>query len=613
MTRIDGIVLYNCLVSGYESVLERKKAINDINVFPVPDGDTGNNMAATFRSMTQLDGVSRSASRTLSAAADRALSGARGNSGIIIAQFVNALAAACGERDRMTMRELGSALREAAAATYHALENPREGTILTVLAAWAGEMERLAHVLHDAERVFIEALGAAREALAKTPEQLEALKTAHVVDAGASGFVAFLEGIARMIATGKVPKRAESARETEMTETVHDLPEGTDTITYRYCTEALLLRAPGERGANAPPKVSIAESLRTFGDSLVIVEGREKTKVHVHTDEPAKVMAILRAYGRIVEQKVDDMRVQYASSRHPVSKTAILTDSIADIPLDLVERYRIHVIPMKILWGENEYLDRLTLTGDDFYRLLDAEGEYPGSSVPDPGRVDQVFSWLASHYDSIVAITVGKRLSGCWQVFENAAAKLRASGVSVTVVDSRLNSAAQGLAVLSAARDAEAGMSHERIAERLDATIARARIYVSVASLRSMVRGGRVSALKGFVATVLNLKPIVSLDSEGRGIAYGASLSQRASLRKIVALVGRKKGSILRYAVVHANAPEKATRLATDLERELGRGPEYVVGISPVIALHAGKGAVAVAYIGDEVSGDSTSNRKARR
>jgi DegV family protein with EDD domain len=604
VTRIDGIVLYNCIVSGYESVLERKKAINDINVFPVPDGDTGSNMAATFRSMTQLEGVSRSASRTLSAAADRALSGARGNSGIIIAQFVNELAVACGERDHMTTRELGSALREAAAATYRALENPREGTILTVLDAWASEMERLARVLHDAERVFLEALAAAREALARTQEQLEALRNAHVVDAGASGFVAFLEGIARMIATGKVPERAEIAREIEMDESVHALPESVETITYRYCTEALLLRAPGARDGEGATKAAIAEGLKSLGDSLVVVEGREKTKVHVHTDEPAKVMAVLRSYGRIVEQKVDNMRVQYAASSHPISKTAILTDSIADIPPDIMERYQIHVISMKILRGENEYLDRLTLTNEDFYRLLDDEGEYPGSSIPDPGRVDQAFSWLASHYDSIVAISVGRRLSGCWQVFENAAAKLRERGFPVTVVDSRLNSAAQGLAVLSAARDAEAGMGHEEIAKRLYATIARARIFVSVATLRSMVRGGRVSALKGFVATVLNLKPIVTLDSEGRGIAYGASLSQLASLRKIVALTEKKRGSISHYAVVHANAPEKAARLAADLERKLGQEPAYIVEISPVIALHAGRGAVAVAYIENEATGD---------
>lgn len=597
ITRIDGIVLYNCFVSGYESVLERKKILNDINVFPVADGDTGNNMTATLYSMTQAEGVSRSASRTLYAVADRALSGARGNSGIIIAQFVNALAAACGERNRLTMREFGAALKEASRATYRAIESPREGTILTVLAAWASEMERLAQLVQGAERVFLEALKAAREALEKTTEQLEPLKRAQVVDAGASGFVAFLEGIARMIATGVIPKRSEVERETDIAEIDHDLPESGDSIPFRYCAEALLRRPSSGRSETKAPAMAISEALKTLGDSIVVVDGRERTKVHVHTDEPAKVMSILSAYGRIVEQKADNMRVQYAASHRPISKTAILTDSIADIPLEFIERYQIHVIPMRILWGDDEYLDRITMTDEIFYRLLEERAEYPGSSVPDPGRVDQVLSWLVGHYESIIAITVGKRLSGCWQVIENGAKKLRAAGYPIAVIDSRLNSAAQGLAVLSAAIDAESGMGYGEIAERLAGTIERARIFVSVATLRSMVRGGRVSPLKGFLATVFNLKPIVSLDAEGKGIALGASFSQGASLRKIVARVGENRDSIRRYAVVHANAPTRAERLARELEATLGYKPEYVSAISPVIALHAGSGAVAVAYI----------------
>ncbi len=587
-------------MSGYESVAAQKKAINDINVFPVADGDTGNNMAATFFSITQAQGISRSASRTLSALADRALSGARGNSGIIIAQFLNGLSDACKDRDHLTLSELGFALSEASAATYRAMANPREGTILTVLAVWASEMERLARIIHDVEAVFMESLKAARVALARTTEQLDALKKAHVVDAGASGFVAFLEGIARMIVTGTVPRKIASFHAIEIAGSVHEAPEGGDAIPFRYCTEALLLRkADGRTNGTegTSPGLAIPEALRTFGDSLVVVDGRGKTKVHIHTDDPASVMAALSAYGRIVEQKVDNMRVQYAASHKPISKTAILTDSVADIPLELVERYQIHVLPMKIIWGEEEYLDRLTMTGETFYRSLDERKDYPGSSAPDPGRVDQALSWLSGNYESIIAISVGKNLSGCWQVLENCAKKLRDSGYPVTVIDSRLNSAAQGLAVLSAAMDAEAGMCPGAIAERLAATIARARIFVSVASLRSMVRGGRVSALKGFFATALNLKPIVSLDPEGRGIASGASFSQDASMKKIIRGVREKKDVIRRYAVVHANARERAERFAAELEEALGFKSEYVTDISPVIALHAGEGAVAVAYL----------------
>lgn len=576
-------------------MLEHKKRINDINVFPVADGDTGNNMASTFFSITQIPEVSRSASRTLAVIADRALSGARGNSGIIIAQFLNALAAECADRETLTAPEIGAALRAASASAYRAVENPREGTLITVLRVWAEEMDRLARLAHDLRLVFGQSLEAARGALARTTGQLEALRKANVVDAGASGLVAFLEGIARMIATGTVPRARAALPPAAEEESPHDIPESVGDITRRYCTEALIARDAGR--SSAPGDASVREALKPFGDSLIVSEGREKTKVHIHTDEPAKVFFALRGYGRILEQKVDDMRLQYEAVHHPVSRTAIVTDSIADIPRDLAERLQIHVIPMKISWGEDEYLDRLTIDSDTFYPYLDKRKEYPGSSIPDPRRVEQVFSWLAAHYESIVAIPVGKGLSGCWQVLENAAKKLRDGGYPITVVDSRLNSAAQGLAVLSAAEDAAAGLSPGEIVSRLYGTVKGARIFVSVATFRYMVRGGRVSALKGFLAAVANLKPIVSLDREGKGVAFAASFSQGGAKKKILRQVKADRERISRYAVVHARARPEAEAYAREIAALVGKEPEYIMEIAPTVGIHAGIGAVAVAYI----------------
>jgi DegV family protein with EDD domain len=591
ITRINGIALYNCFVSGYESLLAQKKHINDINVFPVADGDTGNNMASTFYSITQIPEVSHSASRTLAAIADRALSGARGNSGIIIAQFLNGLAAECADREILTAREMGIALRKASASTYRAVENPREGTLITVISVWAEEMERLANMAHDMRSVFTQALESARKALKKTTDQLDALKKANVVDAGASGFVAFLEGIARMIATGTVPKAHAQIHADAEIEDSHDMPGDVEAITHRYCTEALLVRK------GATPATPLRDVLKGLGDSLIVSEGIEKTKVHIHTDDPARAFFLLRDYGHIVEQKVDDMRHQFAVTHHPVSKTAIVTDSIADIPHELVERYQIHVIPMKILWGDDEYLDRVTIDAETFYPYLDERAEYPGSSIPDPRRVDQIFAWLAAHYESIIAIPVGKRLSGCWQVMENSAQRLRESGYPVTVIDSRLNSAAQGLAVLSAAEDAARGLPKDEIVARVQGAIDRARIFVSVATFRYMVRGGRVSALKGFIAAVANLKPVVSLDREGKGTAFAASFSQNGSKKKILRHVAKNRDAVSRYAVVHAGAPKLAREYAEELSGILGKKPEYIMEISPAVGIHAGIGAVAVAYL----------------
>ncbi len=593
---INGFQLYHSLLSGYESLLGEKRRLNDINVFPVADGDTGSNMVATVRSTLQVPRVFRSLSKTLSSLADRSLSSARGNSGIIIAQFINGIAAHCPDKPVVSAEEFGAALSKAALDTGKAMEDPREGTLLTVLHVWTEELRRLSSRGGAMREHFIESLDAARVALRETTNQLEALKKAGVVDAGASGLVAFLEGIARMLVTGKVSwERSSFATETaDSAEYAHDLPESSEEIEYRYCTEALLLHEGTTPDGFADV---LRRELRPIGDSLIISTGRDKTKIHVHTNEPARLFFRLKDHGRIIEQKVDDMVRQYRAVHAPVARIAVVTDSIADIPSALIDRYQIHVIPLKILWGNDEYLDRLTIDADTFYPYLDSRKDYPGSSIPDPVRVEQVFSWLAAHYQSVIAIPVGKALSGTWQVMRRCADSLSAGGYRISVVDSRLNSAAQGLVVLSAAEDAANGLSHDEILARTEDRIKDARILVSVATFKYMVRGGRISALKGAIAALTHLKPIITLDGTGKGVAYGASFTQAASLRKILSEARRRAPGISRYAVVHAASPERAADFAREAAHAIGRECDYIMEISPIVGIHAGVGAVALAWI----------------
>jgi uncharacterized protein len=590
--KINGYHIYNSFISGYENLLTQKQHLNDINVFPVADGDTGNNMVATISMTLQISPVSQSLSETLFALGDRALSAARGNSGIILAQFVNDLARECPPRESVTCEEFGGALARAAAGTEKALEDPREGTLLTVLKVWTVEIDRLLKMGGSLREHFVASLAAAQAALKETTNQLEVLKRAKVVDAGASGFVVFLEGIARALVTGRVswehPSKTISLEDAE--EFSHDLPESSDQIPYRYCAEALLL-------TRRTPEEDLRLRLSTMGDSLIVSHGRNKTKIHIHTNYPSEVFFELKEHGRISEQKVDDMIRQSNAIHHPVSPIAVVTDSIADIPAELIDRYQIHVIPLRIIWGENEYLDRLTLDTAAFYPYLDSRKEYPGSSVPSPISASQLFSWLAPYYQSIIAIPVGKALSGTWQVMNNAAEPLRKRGHTITVIDSRLNSAAQGLVVLSAAEDAANGLSYDSIIQRTKERIQNARILVSVATFKYMIRGGRVSALKGAIATLAHLKPIVTLDADGKGVAYGASFSQKGSMKKIMANLVQTKKKVHRYAVVHAAVPDAAQNFAREAESMLGYPPEYIMEISPIVGIHAGIGAVAVAWI----------------
>lgn len=591
ITALNGYYLYNSFISGYDHIAKEKNYLNDINVFPVADGDTGNNMVSTFYASVRIKKVSGSLSATLGQIADRTLAGARGNSGIIIAQFINSFAAACGSREKITTPEFGSALLKAFDSTWSSIENPKEGTILTLMREWSSEIHGLSDRIHDFSELFLKSLSRAHDVLLQTTAQLDVLKKANVVDAGASGFMSFLNGIARMLQTGVVPEiQTDDIIFSEVSDENHGSGSFSADIPYRYCTEALISRKNNDSD-------QLKKDLSGLGDSLIVSKGRSMTKIHIHTNEPSELFFRIRDYGTIVEQKADDMILQFNAVHNPVSDVAIVTDSIADIPNQIIDRYQIHVIPQTIIWGEDEYLDRITITGKTLYPYLDERSDYPGSSAPDPARVRQMFSWLASHYKSIIAIPVSRNMSATWQVMNTEAEKLRAKGYPAAVIDSRLNSAAQGLLVVSAARDAAEGFAHSDIIERTQKKIKRISIYVSVSTFKYMVRGGRITRLKGLIGTAANLKPIVSIDEQGRGIAFGASFSQNGSRKKIMKKLRNEKDNIEQYAVVHAAALDRAAVFVENLRAITGMEPEYVMEISPIVGIHAGIGAVAVACV----------------
>ncbi|HEY6052334.1 MAG TPA: DegV family protein, partial [Gaiellaceae bacterium] len=210
------------------------------------------------------------------------------------------------------------------------------------------------------------------------------------------------------------------------------------------------------------------------------------------------------------------------------------------------------------------------------------------------------FAYLSTYYEGIVAIHTSGQLSGTAASSARAAATLPGAE-RISVVDSRHLSASLGLIVLRAAEAVAAGASREEVVRELETYARKAEILVSVRTLRYMVRGGRVKPVAGLLGKVLNLKPIVSLDADGRSILYGRAFSVRRNVEKIVEMVARRHAeSPLRcYAVVHGHDPAAADHLSARLEQALGFPPLYVEEISAVVALNAGRGAVAVATMAE--------------
>ncbi len=593
---INGYHLYHSFLAGYISVLEKKAEMNRINVFPVADGDTGNNITRTIRSVVQGASSRKSVDIMLKDFADKSLEGARGNSGMILSQFITGFSRTGRGKSRMTLKEFGHGVNEAVDYAYTALEEPQEGTILTVLRIWANAVYEKSLSENSFKEVMSHGFEAAKQALRKTTEQLIVLRDNHVVDAGALGFVSFLEGIERFHQKGPVPQKLRKSLKSETltagTVLSHKEKAVSSTLTYRYCTE-LLLENPRIEASR------LRKKLKTYGDSLIVGEGDSRIRVHIHTDDPPSLAACLNRYGSIIQQKVDDMfrQQQIVNSRR--GNVAVVTDSIADIPLSLQDELQIHRIPLSLLWGEEEYLDRLTISPEEFYRQQQIRSDFPGSSLPDLQRIDALFSYLAEHYDHILVLPVASALSGTFQQMLQGAEPYNRDGKRIAVVDTRLNSAAQGLLVAEVAREALKGASLEELISLAENLRERVKIYVSLSTFKFMVKGGRVSPLKGFIATALNLKPIVTLDEQGRGKAMDKAFSRQGLLKKITLLLKetQKTRGIEKYCVVHALSSDKAEEFARIVRGIADREPEYITSISPIVGMHSGKGAVAIGVI----------------
>lgn len=301
---MDGPLLREMLGAASRGLEGQAAAVNAINVFPVPDGDTGTNMSLTMRAAVEAATDDAGAGAVARAMARGALLGARGNSGVILSQILRGLGEGLAGRDEAGPGELAAALNEAADAAYAAVSEPVEGTILSVARAAAnGAQEAASRAGTDLDTVLAAATEAAGEAVQRTPQQLAVLAEAGVVDAGGQGLFLLLEGALRCLrgestdlAPARVGSRAIGA----------EIGHGGDSL-FGYCTEFVVTEATVERA-------ELRQRLASLGDSLLVVGEGDLLRVHIHTDDPGAALSLAAPLGRLARVKVDDMEAQHAAA-----------------------------------------------------------------------------------------------------------------------------------------------------------------------------------------------------------------------------------------------------------------------------------------------------------
>lgn len=587
---IDANWLRRAFAVGIHQVIADRDYINKINVFPVPDSDTGSNLAFTMQAIAAVSVEDDHAGNFLTRIADRALDGARGNSGAIFAQYLQGFAEAIEQRQVLTAADFANAAFAGSQSAQSAIAEPREGTMLSVMHAHALALRaQLDSGVADFAIMFQHGLEQAREALARTPDQLEVLREAGVVDAGGQGFVDWLEGIAEFIETGKtkVIEVADSvAAELAIDESGgHQIGEQPQ---HRFCTECVVTGDDIDRNELRDRLTAIDSS------SLVIAGTKHKVRVHIHVDNPAEAFVACEDFGSVGSQKADDMLRQTHAAHVSRQKVAVVTDTAADLPDSELERLGIHVVPVRVNFGDRQYLDKVSLTPTEFYQLMQTESVHPKTSQPPAGDYRRLFEFLGSHYESVLSISLSSILSGTWQAAESASRRVDREVVAWDTLNA---AAGQGLLVMYAGEAAQQGFDVEQIQAMLEYLKPRTRTYAVLSDLSAAVRGGRVSPRVRKAADWFRLTPILGNTQAGELKAKGV-LPGRHKLPSRFARWVRKRyrgGDSYRLIVGHCGAPDNARKLRDELVRQMSSvHSTYIAETGPAVGVHAGPGTLII-------------------
>lgn len=298
---ITGEDFYNMIVNGSNSLERQKDFVNSLNVFPVPDGDTGTNMSMTFRSaVTEMDSFNgKNIGDIAKKVAKGALMGARGNSGVILSQIFRGISKGLEGKEKVDAAEFANALLEGSKSAYKAVMRPTEGTILTIIRAAAESAVRFEG--EDVTSLMKEVCEYSETILNKTPEMLPVLKKAKVVDAGGMGLLIILKGMYEVLDKDlKVKLQGEMSSNTTKTA----VQQCNEEIKYGYCTEFFILTDKVDVG-------SFRAELEPLGDSMIVVADEDLVKVHIHTNDPGYILSKAVKLGPLSKIKIDNMREQH--------------------------------------------------------------------------------------------------------------------------------------------------------------------------------------------------------------------------------------------------------------------------------------------------------------
>lgn len=597
--------LQKMFLAASKRIEKDKEKINKINVFPVPDQDTGGNLAKTLNGVREaIEGKEfKDLSEFSEAALDGALTAAQGNAGVIYTGFLAGFLPSLNENsvnsdkkdfsDRVDAEKLAIAFEKGRERAWQSIQNPKPGTILDIIDATVQVFKEEAKKEKNIVVIFKKAVKKAKEALLATPEKMELLKKANVVDAGGLGFLMILESYLEVLTplffktsiSGKKPS-GKSKRFVQM-------------FSNRYEVVALIEN----------PRFSeeeIKNKLKKLGNSIDIVQVGNRIKIHIHTDFPDNVKNIMKNIGQIQTLREQDMAKEVVGEPS-IKKVSIgiVTDEIADLLPKIVEKYQIEVVPFKIDWPDGE-----NLAGDNIYqKMREAEKAgiktLPKTSQASPKEFLDAFKrQFEKGFEEIVCITLSSKLSGGY----NSACQARdilpeEQKNKVFIIDSYQATCGEALLVLKAIELIQEQRGVSEIIQELKNTIPNIYVYVFLKDPKWLEWGGRIShSQANWIRRLqkIGVRPLLGIKDgvvEQIGFRFGVKETPEAIFKEIETKSKkvRKNGKKIRVVITHCDNLEEAEKLK-DILKNIKAEVSFINLTGSVVGVHVGPGALIAGW-----------------
>lgn len=577
---INGIYIYEMVLQGARALIKSEDYLNEINIYPVADKDTGTNLADTMRSVVSVSQPDESVAVTLGNIADAAMNGARGGSGNIIGHLLNGLYLNCENKNSVDKPFLIEMFVKAAKHVTLILSDSMKGTIGEVIEKWGEYLEKSDKLNY--KEVLMSSIAVAE----KIADDSAKCNDKNAIDAGAKGAAIFVKGLIDGIFSDKKC----SIDDYHIIKTDDFDKINHFSVAKRYCIDTLII------GRNLTEK-TLRDEVEMMGENLIIKGFPEKMRVHIDSDEPWNVMEALQKHGLAASQKIHDLqREREVASKH--LRIGILTDSSNDLPQELLDKYLIEVVPLTINIGEECYVDHIGITSKRFTERLLENKCVPTTAQPCFKAFYDRYMSMTKYCDAIIAVHLSDSLSGTQKNSRRAAQTVsRETGKRIVVVDGNSATCGLGLLLVRVAEEIEKGTDFDDVIAKTKAWSGENRIFISCLTTKYLLNSGRFGSVKGSLTSLIGLKPIIYFSPERKltklRIDFLKKTNRRHMLEYIRSFVEGKK--IWNYSLAHVDNME-AMEAYTSFMRELtGREPLFISDPSPMLVGKVGPQASAIA------------------